>query len=137
MRVATVFFPQGNRERLMHLAKALSRGIESQGHQVDLIDGTRDVNTKLSIYGYIVVGTEATTFFGGKIPGRVGEFLSSAGIVGGKKAFAFVPKRLLGGNRTLKRLMNVMEHEGMFLKLSDTLSSTDEAEEIGKRLRIG
>jgi multimeric flavodoxin WrbA len=137
MRVATVFFPHGNRERLLHLAKALARGIESQGHEVDLIDGSRDVNTKLTMYGYIAVGTEATNLFGGKIPTRVSEFLGSAGIVGGKKCFAFVPKRLLGGTRTLKRLMTVMEHEGMFLKLSDALSSAEEAEEIGKRLSIG
>jgi hypothetical protein len=137
MRVATVFFPQKNRDRLLQLAKALARGIESQGHEVDLIDGSRDVNTKLTIYGYIAVGTEATNVFGGKIPQRVSEFLSSAGIVGGKRSFAFVPKRLIGGTRTLRRLMNVMEHEGMFLKLSDTLSSADEAEEIGKRLSIG
>ena len=137
MRVATVFFPHRNRDRLMQLAKALSRGIESQGHQVDIIDGTRDVNTKLTIYGYIVVGTDAANAIGGKIPGRVSEFLSSAGIVGGKKSFAFVPKRLIGGTRTLKRLMNVMEHEGMFLKLSNAIGSPDEAEEIGKRLRIG
>jgi hypothetical protein len=137
MRVATVFFPHGNRERLMHLAKALSRGIELQGHEVDLVDGSRDVNTKLSIYGYIAVGTEGTNLFGGKIPSRVSEFLGSAGMVAGKKCFAFVPKRLIGGGRTLKRLMNVMEHEGMFLKLSDSLSSVEEAEEIGKRLSIG
>jgi hypothetical protein len=136
MRVATVFFPHGNRERLMYLAKALGRGIESQGHEVDLIDGSRDVNTKLTIYGYIAIGTEATNLFGGKIPERVSEFLSSAGIIGGKKSFAFVPKRLLGGNKTLKRLMKVMEHEGMFLKLSDSLSSVAEAEELGKRLSI-
>jgi hypothetical protein len=137
MRVATVFFPHTNRERLMHLARALARGIESQGHEVDLIDGSRDVNAKLTIYGYIAVGTEATNLFGGKIPQRVSEFLSAAGIVAGKKSFAFVPRRLIGGTRTMKRLMNVMEHEGMFLKLSDTLSSVEEAEEIGKRLSIG
>ncbi|NBB91300.1 MAG: hypothetical protein GVY23_08860 [Spirochaetes bacterium] len=137
MRVAIVFLPHGNRDRLMRLAKALSRGVEAQGHEVDLVDGSRDVNTKLSVYGYIAIGTETTSFFGGKIPPRVAEFLGSAGMVAGKKCFAFVPKRPIGGGRTLKRLMNVMEHEGMFLKLSDSLSSVEEAEEIGKRLSIG
>ncbi|MFO8063358.1 MAG: flavodoxin family protein [Spirochaetota bacterium] len=137
MRVATVFFPYRNRDRLATLARALARGIEAQGHDVDVIDGTRDVNTKLTMYGYIAVGTEATNLFGGKIPQRVEEFLSSAGIVGGKKSYAFVRKRAIGGNKTLKRLMTVMEHEGMFLKISNALHSPDEAEEIGKRLSIG
>ena len=132
-----VFFPHANRDRPATLARGLARGIEAQGHDVDVIDGTRDVNTKLTIYGYIAVGTEATNLFGGKIPTRVGEFLGSAGMVGGKRSYAFVPRRILGGNRTLKRLMTVMEHEGMFLKVSNAFGSPDEAEEVGKRLSIG
>lgn len=137
MRIATVFFPDRNRDRLMNIAKSLSQGMEANGHQVDLVDGSRDVNTKLTIYEYIAVGTEQTNFFGGKIPERVSYFLREAGIVGGKKCFAFVLKRPIGSMKTLNRLMKAMEHEGMFLKLSDVIASAGEAEAIGKRLSIG
>jgi hypothetical protein len=137
VRIAVVFFPYTHRSKLMDLAKGLSRGIEAQGHQVDLIDGTRDVNTKLTIYEYIAVGTEQTNLFGGKIPPKVGEYLKNAGIVGGKKSFAFVLKRPVGTSKTLGSLMRSMEAEGMFLRVSDVLASPEGAEAVGKRLKIG
>ena len=111
--------------------------MESQGHQVDVVDGERDVNTKLTIHSYIVIGTEAITSFTGKIPDRVDSFLASAGIVAGKRSYAFVSKTALGSNRALVRLMKAMEKEGLFLKNSNILTSAAEAEEIGKRLHIG
>jgi len=137
MRIATVFFPEQNREKLLGISKALARGMESQGHQVDLIDGTRDVNTKLTIYEYIAIGCEQTNLFGGKIPVKASRFLKESGIVGGKRCFAYVSKKAFGAQRTLGTLMKTMEAEGMFLKFSEILSSPEEAEEIGKRLAVG
>ncbi|MBA7512758.1 hypothetical protein ES705_04766 [subsurface metagenome] len=58
MKVAVVFFSSNNRERLLNLSRALGRGVESQGHQVDIVDGNHDINTKLTIYRYIAVGVE-------------------------------------------------------------------------------
>ena len=136
MRVAVVFIAEKNRDKLMSLAKAIARGVEAQGHQADVLDGGRDSNTKLTMYNYIVVGTEPVTLFGGKISDRVPQFLSSAGMVSGKRCFAFVPKKALGSTRALFRLMQAMEKEGMFLKSSEILQSDVEAVEIGKRLRL-
>jgi menaquinone-dependent protoporphyrinogen IX oxidase len=136
MRVAVVFVPQSKREKLLEISKALASGIEAQGHQVDVVDATHDVNSKLTIYEYIAVGTEVVTLFGGKIPSRVSEFLRSSGSVGGKRSFAFVTKKAIGADKGLQRLMKQMESEGMFLKLSGVLSSPAEATEIGKRLKI-
>ncbi|MFW5742785.1 MAG: hypothetical protein ACOC37_00845 [Spirochaetota bacterium] len=136
MRVAVVFVPQTKREKLLEISKALASGIESQGHRVDLVDASRDVNTKLTIYEYIAVGTEVVSLFGGKIPPRVSEFLKTSGAVAGKRSFAFVTKKAIGAEKGLQRLMKQMEAEGMFLKLSDVLSSAPEAAEIGKRLKI-
>ena len=39
MRVAVIFFTSKNRNKLINTTKGLVHGIESQGHQVDLIDG--------------------------------------------------------------------------------------------------
>ena len=136
MRVAVVFVPHAKRDKLLEISKALSTGIEAQGHQVDLIDASRDVNTKLTIYEYIAIGTEVVSLFGGKIPDKVSQFLKSGGVVGGKRSFAFVTKKAIGAEKGLSRLMKQMESEGMFLKFSDVLSSPAEATEIGKRLNI-
>ena len=136
MRVGVVFIAEKNRDKLLNLAKALAKGIEAQGHQAEVIDGSRDSNSKLTIYNYVVVGTEPISLFGGKIPDRVAQFLSSAGMVSGKRCFAFVPKRPLGSTKALFRLMKAMEQEGMFLKSSEILQSDVEAEEIGKRLKL-
>ncbi len=136
MRVVVVFFEGKNRSKSLDIAKALTRGIESQGHQVDLVDGDRDVNTKLTIYRYIAVGASAINTFGGKIPENVVKFLNGAGVVAGKRSFAFVAKGGLRITKTLSALMKAMEHEGMYLKFSEVLTSSEEAEAIGKRLHI-
>ncbi|MBN1834813.1 MAG: hypothetical protein JW820_03120 [Spirochaetales bacterium] len=136
MRAAVVFFAPTSRDRVLTIARSLAKGIEGQGHQVDIVDGTRDVNSKLTMYQYLAVGTEPLGNFGGKIPDKVGQFLNSAGMVAGKRSFAFVVKNLAGAPKALSRLMKSMEREGMFIKYSAILSSAQEAEEIGKRLHI-
>lgn len=136
MRVGIIFFSKNNRDKLLKITKGLASGMESQGHQVDIIDGDRDVNTKLTIYSDIAVGTAGTTMFGGKIPESIKSFLDNAGVVTGKRSFAFVLNTGLRKIKTLTKLMKVMEHEGMYLKNSDIISTEEEAAEIGKRLHI-
>ena len=136
MKVAIVFFEGKNRQKLFNLVKALSQGIESQGHQVDIIDGSHDVSTRLSMHQYIIMGTESKSTIGGKIPEKVASFLADAGVIQGKRSFAFVSKTFFGSEKALTRLMSSMEKEGMFLKYSEIIQTSIEAEEIGKRLHI-
>lgn len=137
MRVAVVFFSGRNRDGVMRLAQGIARGIEKQGNQVDTFEGARDSNAKLTIYQYIVVGTEPVGTFGGKIPDSVKTFLAGAGAVTGKKSYAFVSRSTFGAGKSLAALMKCMEGEGMLIKVSDILRSPAEAEEIGRRLRVG
>lgn len=136
MRVAVIYFPPEDSKKLLDLSKGLAAGLEAQGHQVDIIDGKKDVNAKLTVYKYIALGTGAINFFGGKIPESVGRFLSNAGMVAGKRCFAFVQKTKFRAEKTLSVLMKTMEEEGMYLKFSDVLTSTEMAKEVGKRLHI-
>ena len=136
MRVAVVFFSGRNREKIRDLANGLARGIGKQGNQVDVFDGGRDTNVKLTIYQYIVIGMEPSGSFSGKVPDSVRAFLAGSGVVSGKKSYAFVCRSTFGAAKSLTNLMRSMEGEGMFLKSSDVLRSTVEAEEIGKRLHI-
>ena len=136
MRTVVVFFSGSNRNRILKLAKALARGMESQGHQVDIVDGDHDVNTKLTVYQYLAVGTEPLSSLGGKISEKIYKFLNSAGMVAGKKSYAFVSKNVAGAGKALPRLMKVMEKEGMFIKNSCVLNSEEEAEAVGRKLHI-
>lgn len=136
MRVAVLFFGGGNRDRVAELSRGLAAGIEAAGHQVDVIDGDRDVNTKLTMYEYIAVGTAVTSLFRGHIDSRISEYLGGAGMVGGKKSFAFVATAPFGAQRGLRRLMAVMEGEGLFLRYSEVLRSRVEAEALAGRLKL-
>ena len=136
MRTAVIFFGGNNRDKVRDFSRALARGIETQGHQVDIIDGDHDINTKLTIYQYISIGTESISTIGGKIPDKISTFLSSAGMISGKRCFAFVSKTSFGSNKALSRLMKSMESEGMYLKFSDIFTTDREAAEVGRRLKI-
>jgi len=136
MRVAVVFFSGRNREKIRDLANGLARGIEKQGNQVDVFDAGRDSNAKLTIYQYIAVGLEPSGSFSGRVPDSVRAFLAGSGVVSGKKSYAFVSRSTFGTAKSLTNLMRSMEGEGMFLKSSDVLRSSIEAEEIGKRLHV-
>ena len=120
----------------MGLARALARGIESQGHSADVFDGDRDSNAKLTGYQYIAIGSDPLSAFSGRLPERVPQFLSGAGLVSGKRAFAFVTRNTLGAGRALVRLMKSMEKEGMILKSSEVFATPQAAEETGRRLHI-
>jgi len=135
MRVAVLYFKNGS-EKVKDIASHLARGIESQGHQVTLVNGDTDTDSKLTIYEYILIGTAPNSLFSGKISERISDYLKNAGRVSGTKCYAFIVKKGFFVSKALQRLMKCMEKEGMFLKISDIITSKDEAEAIGKKLHI-
>jgi hypothetical protein len=136
MRIAVVFYPTKNRDKLLAVSTKLAQGLEQQGHQVTVVDASRDVNTKLTMFEYICVGSQGTAFFKGRVPEELRRYLAGSGIVAGKRSFAFVIKSGLSTLRALSRLMHEMESEGMFLKYSDVLTGEGDAFEAGKRLKV-
>lgn len=136
MRAAVVYFPGSKKKEMTEISRSLAKGIESQGFSVDLIDGERDINTKLTIYNYIAIGAVGTNLLGGKIDPAVSRFLANSGMVTGKRSFAFTAKKGLLTGKTLRVLMQTMEHEGMFLKLSEIFRLPEEAEATGKKLHL-
>lgn len=136
MRIAIVYFSDKKRRKLAGLSVALAEGLRSQGHEVDVIDGDLDINSKLTVYNYIAVGVESLNLFGGKIPGRASLYLSNSGLIRGKKSYAFLLSGSLRPQKSLNKLMHIMEQEGMYLKKSDIISSTEVATIIGKNLHI-
>lgn len=136
MRVAVVYYPANHREKLEAIAKGLSQGIESQGHQVEVLDATRDRDKKLTMYEYLCIGSEGTGFFGGAVPPGLKEYLSGSGTLGGKRCFAYSLHKPFGSDKVLANIMKTMESEGMFLMFSEELRTKEEAVEIGKRLSV-
>lgn len=118
------------------VVQALAKGIESQGHDVRVLNAQTDTGQSLTPYSYIAVGTCTPSFFAKKIPEPLGAFLRSAGHLSGKRSYAFTGKSGLRKGRVLASLMKTMESEGMFLKRSDVLSSPAEAEAVGSRLHV-
>ena len=123
-------------QNILSVAKALSKGLEGQGHSVDIINVYTDSDKKLTFYDYVIVGSTATTAFGGSIPGEISTFLKRGGQVSGKRCLAFVTKGGLRSQKTLSSLMKIMEEEGMYLKYSEVFKNANSAFALGKRLNI-
>jgi len=137
MRVLVLYAPQAKAsDRMKAIAHALAEGIGSQGHTVDVLDASLDAGKVVSYYDYLVIGSEATTTFGGKIPSSLSTFLKGAGTLSGKRCMAWVTKGGIRSMKTLQALMKVMEGEGMYLKKSELIKSTDLARAVGKHLQI-
>jgi menaquinone-dependent protoporphyrinogen IX oxidase len=136
MRVAVLFFGGGKREKTADIARGVAAGLEKSGHHVDVIDGDRDVNAKLTMYEYLVIGTATVSTFRGRIDSRIPKYLSGAGMVGGKKCFTFIVDSLFGSQRGLRNLMAAVEHEGVFIRFSEVLRSREEAEVLADRLKL-
>lgn len=135
MRIAVVFFAGDAKQRFLDIAQGFARGIGEQGHIVDVIDVETDYDKKLTSYNYIVVGASTSGFFRPRVSDKFKRFLANCGHVAGKRCFAFVPKRVFA-DKALLSLMSAMEHEGLYIKNSAVVSSSDEAAYIGKNLHI-
>lgn len=137
MSVAVVYFPVKNEiEKIRSIAKALADGIREQGHIVDLINGLDEGNRKLTGYKYIAFGTSSVSFFSGKVSEEAVSYLKNAGNLTTKRSFAFNTGKLLGNDKCLKDIMEVMEAEGLIVKSSRTFKHPVEARQTGLKLNI-
>ena len=122
MQVCCVYAGKDRDDRnLADICRNFAKGLESQGHNVDIVNINTDPDTKLSFYDYIIVGTVAKTAFGGSIPESLVKYLARAG---------------LRSQKTLSLLMKAMEGEGMYLKYSEVIKKPDAALALGKRLNV-
>jgi hypothetical protein len=127
MRVALVYIPAADPEALEAVSRSMARALEAAGHFVDLRDGRADGSMSLTGHDFVLVGTESASL-GGKIPGRVAEFLAQAGMLAGKRSMAFVRRSGLSPGRALSRLMKAMESEGMVVTCAETVDAAGAAE---------
>jgi len=123
-------------ERVKQIAESITKGISSKDHLVDLFNMYTERGKIVSYYDYIVIVSEQTTFWGGKIPDIVAGFLKTAGSISGIRCSGFIYGKGFRKMKTLQTLMNTMEKEGLYLKVSDILAKPDQGFAVGKRLHI-
>ncbi len=126
MRVAVVYLPAGDPDTLASIAKSMVRALEAKGHRADSLEARKDEYPRLTGYDYVILGTEAIGL-GGKIPGRLREYLAQAGSLTGKRSMAFVRKTGFAPAKALGRLMAAMESEGMLVNCAEIVAGTEEA----------
>ena len=114
--------------------KAIAKGMQSMGHQADIIDAWTEDGFKLPAYDYIAVTAEPVSFLSGKIPAVVSKLLAAGSSLSGKKSAAFIKKPALFSNKALANLMQAMEKEGMYVNWSDFLLNKIHAEAMGKQI---
>ena len=134
MRIVIVSVP-GQRKQVPEYVKSLAKGVESLGHNVDILDGWTGDGIRLPAYEYIVVCAEAVSAWGGKMPEALQKILGSGSGLVGKKGAAFLRKTSpIFVTRALGNVMRSMEKEGMRVNYSDIILSNSHAEALGKRL---
>ena len=133
MRIAVISVTS-QRRQIPQYVKSMAKGMESQGHRVDIVDAWTEDGYRLPGYEYIAIAAESISFFSGKIPDVISKMLSAGSSLGGKKSAAFVKKTGLFSNRALTNLMKAMEKEGMMINWSDLLLTPAQAEALGKRI---
>jgi len=133
MRIAIVNAPVV-RGKMPDYVQSLAKGMESMGHNVDIIDAWSEDGFKLPGYEYVAVVTQPISAFSGKIPNCVAKVLGAGSSLLGKKSAAFVKKAGLFHGRCLSNLMKAMEKEGMRINWSDVLLNAPHAQALGKRI---
>jgi hypothetical protein len=133
MRIVIVSIPAG-RKPTPDYVTALARGMESQGHHVEILNAWSEDGRKLPTYEYIAVVAEQTSLFGGKMPAALSELLSASSVIGGKRGAAFLKKTYPFTGKAMSNLMRAMEKEGMLVNWSDVILSASHAQELGKRI---
>ncbi|MDR1096003.1 MAG: hypothetical protein LBL31_06415 [Spirochaetaceae bacterium] len=133
MRVAIVSVPAGRKPPGDYVV-ALSKGVESMGHRVEIIDAYTDDGQRLPAFEYIIVTAEQTGIFKGKMPDVLHRLLRGSTSLSGKKSAAFLKKTGPFTGKALANLMRAMEQEGMFVNWSEVILSPPHAQELGKRI---
>lgn len=135
MRIVILHFLDVQSKDKGLLLNALSDAASHDGHQVDVVDGTRSTDSlRLTPYEYVVVVSPSLGFIKGKVHPRVAEVLSSCGTLTGKKGAAFVTKSLFSAPSANQALMQAMEREGMVVNDFNVLENPQQATVAGSRL---
>lgn len=136
MRICIAYYTGQENKKIIEIVKSLAKGIEQQTNSiVDMVDISKESDKKLTGYSYILFGCVKDSLFNTNIPKKFIYFIRNCGHITGKHTFAFTQKGILAPV-FLSKLMTELEREGVLLKTSSIISSSEEAKIIGSKLHI-
>jgi len=135
VRVAVIYFSKSSK-MVPEQAKALAASIEARGAQVDLIDGSKAHDAKLTGHHFLAIGCDVRSVYKGTLPRELKGFLASSGLISGKRSMAWVCSAPFGAPRTLLQLMRAMEGEGMLIRTSEIFAKPEDGTTAGRGLKI-
>jgi len=124
MRIAVVAISEKHSEKLRKIAVAAVREFDAMGHSAELF---QSVDSNLSLYEFLVLCSEPSGY-GKALGSRVGEQLSNAGNMVGRRSMALLAKSGFFPRKSLGILMSLMEKEGMVVTMGEVVAN--EAESI-------
>ncbi len=132
MKILLIYSREG---KIEGYAQSLRQGIEAAGHQVTVKtpDNAGQVITCHS-YDLLIVGSPIVGIFGGKFAEDLKVFLSEVKRTEGQEAIAFTDRKVLGTDKGLRLLMEMMESRGCIVKDFRAFRSSKESLEFGQQI---
>ena len=93
-------------------ARELAAALEANNWQVQLLppEGSDPIN--VIPYDLVCVGSPVVGFFGGKVAADIAEAISRFNRLDGKRTIAFETPKLIGTEKSLRNLMELLERQG-------------------------
>jgi len=135
MKVGIIYSAQ--HRKLENIAKALGKTLEHGGHRVDYLHISRnDRPPNVRNYDVVYLGSITEGTFGGKIPGKVSDFIKQCRGFQNSKTATFIVKRIFGNNKGMKRMMALLESMGSRVTDFQIIGGKADIEALGNRLKL-
>lgn len=118
------------------LVQGLKRGLEEQGHRVQVYADSNENFVGLAGCRHLFVGSFSTGGFKPKTPMRLKEMLHKTGGISGKRSIAFLAKGGMSERKALIALMDDMEKQGCYIIDQEIFSSEQDAYNFGKSVHL-
>ena len=114
MRVVLIF--GGRNKKLEVFIKELYSIFQKRGNELKVLRAEKGISSyNFLSYDFILVGCPVTSFFKGKIPLELMDYIKKCSGLERKKSIVFVIPKLFGNDRTIKNLMSLLENKGSFV----------------------
>jgi len=114
VRAALIY--SGKNKKLELFIEKLFSAIEKKGNELKIIKAERGAMAcNLLPYDLVFVGCSVISFFKGKLPSELIDYIKKCVGLEKKKTIAFIIPKLTGNDKTLKNLMALLESKGSFV----------------------
>jgi len=114
LRVALIY--NGENRKLDLFIKELFSVFKRNGDELKVFKAERNSTANyFSSYDFILAGCPVISFFRGKLPSELTDYIQKCSGLERKKSIVFIIPRLIGNDKTLKNLMSLLEKKGSFV----------------------